>query len=117
MLTEKDMETDEVFEDTIAIFPNNDNGEISAKHPVMNIPYRTMVPRSPIENLLVACRAYSTSDSINHHFNIIPFCLCLGQAAGTAAALSLNEGVNVRRVNYKALQDNLRKQGVILPER
>jgi len=116
MLTEKDMETDEVFEDTIAIFPNNDNGEISAKHPIMNIPYRTMVPRTPVENLLVACRAYSTADTINHQFNIIPFCLCLGQAAGTAAALSLNSGVSVRKVNYNALQGQLRKQGVILPE-
>ena len=37
------METDEVFEDTIAIFPNNDNGEIPANHPAMCIPYRTMV--------------------------------------------------------------------------
>jgi hypothetical protein len=117
MLTEKDMETDEVFEDTIAVFPNNDNNEISAKHPTMCIPYRTMVPRSPVENLLVACRAYSTSDSINHQFNIIPFCLCLGQAAGTAAKMALDAGVNVRKVNYKALQDNLRKQGVIIPKK
>jgi hypothetical protein len=114
-LTEKDMETDEVFEDTIAVFPNNDNIEISAKHPAMCIPYRTMVPRSPVENLLVACRAYSTSDSVNHHFNIIPFCLCLGQAAGTAAAMAVDSGVSVRKVNYQILQDKLRNQGVILP--
>ncbi len=81
----------------------------------MCIPYRTMVPKTKIENLLVACRAYSTSDSINHHFNIIPFCLCLGQAAGTAAALALNANVTVREVDYKALHNNLKKQGVILP--
>jgi hypothetical protein len=117
MLTEKDMEKDEGFEDTIAVFPNNDNGEISAKHPAMCIPYRTMVPRSPVENLLVACRAYSTSDSINHHFNIIPFCLCLGQAAGTAAAMAVDSGTSVRKVNYPALQDRLRRQGVILPSK
>ena len=115
MLTEKDMETDEVFEDTIAIFPNNDNGEISANHPVMCIPYRTMVPKTPVENLLVACRAYSTADSINHQFNIIPFCLCLGQAAGTAAALALEADTTVRQVDYGVLKGNLKKQGVILP--
>ena len=115
MLTEKDLVSDEVFEDTIAIFPDNDNGEISAKHPVLHIPYRTMVPKTKIENLLVACRAYSTADSINHQFNIIPFCLCLGQAAGTAAALALSAGVNVRQVDRKALHKNLKKQGVILP--
>jgi hypothetical protein len=117
ILTEKDMESDEIFEDTIAVFPNNDNNEISAKHPAMCIPYRTMVPRSPIENLLVACRAYSTSDSINHHFNIIPFCLCLGQAAGTAAAMAINSNVNVRKVDYHALQKSLLQQGVLLPEK
>jgi hypothetical protein len=115
LLTEKDMASDEVFEDTIAVFANNDNGEISARHPTMCIPYRTMVPRTSIEGLLVACRAYSTADSINHHFNIIPHCICLGQAAGTAAALAINEGVSVRKVNYKALHDNLVKQGVLLP--
>jgi hypothetical protein len=115
ILTAKDLETDEVFEDTIAIFPNNDNGDISAKHPVLHIPYRTMVPRSPIENLLVACRAYSTADSINHHFNIIPFCLSLGQAAGTAAAMAVTDGTTVRSIDYRQLQDKLRQQNVILP--
>jgi hypothetical protein len=115
MLTEKDLETDEVFEDTIAIFPNNDNGPISAKHPKLCIPYRTMVPRSKVENLLVACRAYSTADTINHHFNIIPFCLSLGQAAGTAAAMAISEGISIRNVNYKSLQNKLRSQGAILP--
>jgi hypothetical protein len=115
VLTEKDMVSDKVFEDTIAVFPNNDNNEISAKHPAMCIPYRSMVPRSPIENLLVACRGYSTSDSINHHFNIIPFCLCLGQAAGTAAAMAVSAGIKVRQVNYGKLQASLRQQGVLLP--
>jgi hypothetical protein len=79
----------------------------------MCIPYRTMVPRSKIENLLVACRAYSTSDSINHHFNIIPFCLCLGQAAGTVAAMAVDQGISIRNVDYKSLQNKLRKQEIL----
>ena len=74
-----------------------------------------MVPKTKIENLLVACRAFATSDSINRHFNIIPFCLCLGQAAGTAAAQALSAGTTVRKVEYKTLQKSLKKQGVILP--
>jgi hypothetical protein len=96
------------------VFANNDNGEISAKHPAVCIPYRCMVPRS-IEGLLVACRAFSSSDVFNSHFNIIPHCLCLGQAAGAAASLAINAGVSVRKVDYKTLHDNLVKQGVILP--
>jgi hypothetical protein len=112
--TEKDMESDEIFEDTIAVFANNDCGEISARHPSVCIPYRSLVPRQ-IEGLLVACRAFSSTDIFNTYFNIIPHCLCFGQAAGTAAAIAVNAGVNVRKVDYKALQNSLRKQGVIIP--
>ena len=113
-LTEKDMESDEVFDDTIAVLANNDNGEISAKHPNLCIPYRCLVPRK-VEGLLVACRAFSSADSINHHFNIIPHCICYGQAAGTAAAMAAKSGIQPRKVDYKALQDNLIRQGVPLP--
>lgn len=114
MLSEKDMESDEIFEDTIAVLANNDNGEISMKHPALCIPYRCLVPKK-IDGLLVACRAFSSSDSVNHHFNIIPHCICYGQAAGTAAALASQAGIAPRNVDYKALQNNLIEQGVNLP--
>jgi 2-polyprenyl-6-methoxyphenol hydroxylase-like FAD-dependent oxidoreductase len=114
-LTEKDLETDEVFEDTIAVLANNDYGEISQKHPALCIPYRCLVPVK-MDGLLVACRAFSSSDKINETFNIIPHCLCYGQAAGTAAALAVKGGVQPRKVDYKTLQQNLIKQGVNIPE-
>lgn len=114
ILSEKDMVSDEIFDDTIAVLANNDNGEISAKHPTLCIPYRCLVPKK-IDGLLVACRAFSSSDSINHHFNIIPHCICYGQAAGTAAAMAAKTGIQPRKVDYKTLQKNLIKQGVHLP--
>jgi hypothetical protein len=114
-LTERDMESDEVFEDTIVVLANNDNGPISAKHPTLCVPYRCLVPRT-VDGLLVACRGFSSSDGINHHFNIIPHCLSYGQAAGTAAAMAASTGVEPRRVDYKALRRNLIAQGVNLPE-
>jgi hypothetical protein len=113
-LTENDMESDEVFEDTIAVLANNDYGEISCKHPALCIPYRCLVPKT-MDGLLVACRAFSSSDMINETFNIIPHCLAYGQAAGTAAALAVKAGVQPRKVNYKALTDTLRQQGVNIP--
>ena len=85
MLTEKDLNSDIVFEDTIAIFPDVDRGEESLQHPNQNIPYRVMVPRK-VENLLVACRAFSSDVIVQEYFNLIPHCIALGQAAGTAAA-------------------------------
>ncbi len=115
-LTEKDLETDEVFEDTIAVLANNDYGEISQKHPALCVPYRCLVPKDT-DGLLVACRAFSSSDTINETFNIIPHCLCYGQAAGTAAALAVKAGIEPRNVDYKALQGNLKKQGVNIPEK
>ena len=114
ILSEKDLASDEIFEDTIAVLANNDNGEISAKHPTICVPYRCLVPRR-IEGLLVACRAFSSVDRVNHQFNIIPHCICYGQAAGTAAAMVAKAGIQPRKVDYKALQDNLIKQGVKLP--
>ena len=114
ILTEKDLVSDEIFDDTIAVFANNDNGEISAKHPSTCIPYRCLVPRR-VEGLLVACRAFSSEDSVNTHFNLIPHCICFGQAAGTAAALAIKDGVMPRDVNYAALRERLISQGVLLP--
>ncbi len=112
--TEKDIVSDEIFEDTIAEFANNDTAENSTRHPAVCIPYRSLVPKK-IEGLLVACRAFSSSDLFNSYFNIIPHCLCFGQAAGTAAAMAVSSGLNVRKVNYQSLQKNLIKQGVIIP--
>jgi len=84
--TEKDITSDEIFDDTIAVFPDNDNGEISARHPNVCIPYRSLVPKK-IDGLLVACRAFSSEYQFNEYFNLIPHCIAMGQAAGTAAAL------------------------------
>jgi hypothetical protein len=114
ILSPKDMESDEVFDDTIAVLANNDNGDISAKHPSICIPYRCLVP-AKVDGLLVACRGFSSTNSVNQYFNIIPPCLAYGQAAGTAAALAANAGVQPRKVDYRALQSCLVKQGVNLP--
>jgi len=113
-LSEKDMESDEVFPDTIAVLANNDNGEVSAHHPTLCVPYRCLVPQK-IDGLLVACRAFSSADSINHCFNIIPHCLSYGQAAGTAAAIAASEGIQPRNVDYRDLRARLVAEGVKLP--
>jgi hypothetical protein len=115
ILTPRDMESDEIHKDTIVVLANNDNGEISAKHPSICIPYRCLVPVR-IDGLLVACRAFSSTNSVNQYFNIIPPCIAYGQAAGTAAALAAKAGIQPRRVDYGELQANLIRQGVHLPE-
>ena len=113
-LTEKDINTNEPFEDTIAIFPDVDRGELSIKYPLTYIPYRALIPRNT-ENLLVACRAFSSDPVVQEFFNLIPHCIAFGQAAGTAAALAIKDGAGLRAVDYATLQDNLAAQGVPLP--
>lgn len=109
VVTEKDMKATTPFKDTIAIFPNRDE-----KNPLMYMPYRCLIPRN-VNNMLVACRAFSSDAVINDSFNLIHHCVCLGQAAGTAAAQSISSGGDLRKVDVKALQASLKKQGVILP--
>jgi len=114
ILTEKDMNTNVPFEDTIAIFPDVDRGQESIKYPLTYMPYRCMIPRK-VNNLLVACRAFSSNAVANNFFNYIPHCIALGEAAGIAAAQSINSGVDLRKINIKALQASLKKHGAILP--
>ena len=114
MMTEKDLNTDEPFNDTVAIFPDVDRGEESARHPNTFIPYRCLIPKG-VDNLLVACRAFSSDTVVQEFFNLIPHCIAFGQAAGTAAALAVRDRTSIREVNIGALQESLSRQGVPLP--
>jgi hypothetical protein len=71
MLTAKDLASDQIFDDTIATFPDLDRGEESIKHPLTYIPYRSLLPKG-VENMLVACRAFSSDQIVNNFFNLIP---------------------------------------------
>jgi len=68
-----------------------------------DIPYRALVHKR-LENVLAAGRNISTDVPGQSGTRLIMCCLAMGEAAGTAAALSLKEGVNVRNVNVKDLQ-------------
>ena len=64
-----------------------------------------------IDNLLVAGRHYSATSSAQKMSREIPPCMAMGEAAGVAAAMALDAGVNVRDVDVKRLQAKLRAQG------
>jgi hypothetical protein len=115
MVTAKDLLSDKPFDDTIAVFPDLDRGEESEKHPLTYIPYRSLLPKG-VENMLIACRAFSSDQIVNNYFNLIPHCIAFGEAAGTASALALNQGVSVRNVNFASLRKKLIAQNVPLPD-
>jgi hypothetical protein len=110
VVTEKDVRSGTIFEDTIAMIP-----PFKEKTPAKAIPYRSLVPRK-IENLLVAGRCFGSDPFANDLLNLIPFCVAMGEAAGTAAALALGDGVQPRNLNVRVLQKRLREQGVWLPK-
>ena len=119
MLSLEDMLTGKIHEDTIAVFPNTVGSPREALPPEYSnrvyVPYRCMLPKE-IEGFMVACRAFSSDTPANNAFNWIPHTIALGEAAGTAAAIAVKEGVEPRNVDVSLLQRQLLKQGVLLPD-
>ncbi len=114
-LREGDLKPVAPYPDTIAVFPNNDRYADCVDYPVVYVPYRALVPKET-DGLLVACRAFSSDDEANSCFNLIPHCMCFGQAAGVAAAIAVDHGIPVRDVSYPELKAGLLAQGVLLPD-
>jgi hypothetical protein len=79
------------------------------------IPYRVLLPRG-VENLLVAGRCISVTHLALGSTRVMTQCMLTGEAAGTAAALSIEHGVTPRELDTAVLQDRLRQDGAILDE-
>jgi len=77
------------------------------------IPYRCLVPKG-FKNLLIACRGASFSSIAASSCRLSRTMMQLGQAAGTAAALAQEQGVDLPDVPPEALQARLREQHVQL---
>jgi hypothetical protein len=77
------------------------------------IPYRCLVPLE-VDQLLVAGRSISTTREAQGSTRTSPACMALGQAAGTAAALSLRQESPPRQVEITSLRSTLVRQGAIL---
>lgn len=77
------------------------------------IPYRSLLPKE-ISNLLVAGRCISVDHRTHHATKEIPSCMATGEAAGTAAALAVQSGVQPKALDVRVLQEKLRERGAIL---
>ena len=114
-LTGHDVFNQARFEDSIAIFPEFIDGRewliLPTTGRYYQIPYRALVPRQ-IDNLLVAGRCISGEPLSHTSFRNMACCVATGQAAGTAAACSIKQGVSSAGVNVKLVQEALAAQGV-----
>jgi hypothetical protein len=78
------------------------------------IPYRCLLPLK-VDNLLVAGRCVSATHEALGAIRVMPFCFGMGEAAGTAAAISIQDGVIPKKVDTKKLQKVLAEQGAFIP--
>jgi hypothetical protein len=79
------------------------------------IPYRALVPQK-VDNLLVAGRCLSADHVALGSLRIMSTCTVMGEAAGTAAVLSLHDEVPPREVDPLRLSRQLKQQGAMIDE-
>lgn len=118
VITEKDIMEQKSFEDAITVCgfnidihqPDGDSQDAVLTGPYQ-IPYRCLVPRK-VENLLVAGRCISGSFEAHSSYRVTGDCVAMGQAAGTAASIAVEDRVGPRKVDTKKLVDRLKAQKV-----
>ncbi len=95
--------------DALSDYWGNKGADMKGRQ-IYDIPYRTLVPVK-IENLLVAGRCLSADVMAQSGCRLILACINMGEAAGTAAAISLKNNVTPRNVDRVELQKTLIKNG------
>lgn len=124
-LTADDLLSARVPEDSVLVAANSvdvhgrfgprSNEYIPINGKFYGIPYRSLVPVK-IEGLLLAGRCLSADSTAAGAVRVMPPCMAMGQASGTAAALSVKAGCSVRELDVNILRETLRENGVYLGE-
>ena len=122
-LTQDDLLSCREFEDTVArgCYPidiHNPTGSgttiIELKEgEAYSIPYRSMLVRG-FDNLIMGCRAIWGTHEAHSAYRVQPIVMCIGHAAGAAAALAHSAGADYRQVDVKALRETLKTQGAVI---
>lgn len=68
-----------------------------------SIPFGCILPKK-VEGLLLSGRNISGSHLAHSNFRVMPICIALGEAAGTAAALSIKNNCRLRDVDVTKIQ-------------
>ena len=118
VITPQDTFTGERFDDVL--FRNTHNARMEhggAEKSGYDTPYRSMLPKG-MDGLLVTGRAssYVRRGHDPGSTRARGALMLLGQAAGTAAAMSIKDGVSPRKLDVKKLQRELLKEGFNMGE-
>ena len=77
------------------------------------VPYRSLIAKG-VKNLLLAGRNVSADSTAAGAIRVMPPCMGMGQASGTAAALAVKKGVTPREVDAQELRAVLKANGAHL---
>lgn len=88
--------------------------DLSVVERAFGIPYGCLVPQD-VDGLLLSGRTISLDSTVFSSARVMGTCLAIGEAAGTAAATALRQGVAVRDVDVDGLRTQLIEAGGILP--
>jgi hypothetical protein len=83
------------------------------ERPYWQIPYSSILPKT-CPNLLVAGRCFGYDKDLSYDAREIGTCLVTGQAAGTAVAMAVLEGTDLRKLDVNALREKLKAANVML---
>ncbi len=78
------------------------------------IPYRVLTV-AKFDNLLVAGRCVSTDRWMQSSLRVVPGCMITGEAAGSAAALAVASGKELRGIDINLLRQRLSSRGQYIP--
>jgi hypothetical protein len=88
-------------------------GYVDQEAGAYGVPYGTLVPKSR-EELWVVGRCFSATHDAHASCRSMGQTMSMGQAAGFAAAISLETGAGALNINIQDLQDRLRSVGAVL---
>lgn len=123
VLTRDDLVSCRRFEDSVAL----GNYDIDIHNPegggtshyffkdgtYYTIPYRSLVPKE-IKNLLVVGRCISADHEAQASIRIMPIVCCIGEAAGTAAAIAFESKSDMIDVDTEKLRRTLKDNGAMV---
>lgn len=80
---------------------------------MVGIPFGTLIPKGS-KNILVAGRCFSATHVAQSSIRSMGQCMAMGEAAGIAAAMSVQKNISVQMIDVQELRQILKKNGAIV---
>lgn len=115
VITRKELMEGAQFDDAVVV-AQPPYKKFETEHKLKEVPYRCFLPKN-LKGLLVAGRCISGDFGAIEMLRVIPTAMLMGEACGVAAALAVKQGKDVKDVDVREIQSQLRKQNVMIPEK